>query len=413
MSTVRPFRGYRPRPELAGDIAAPPYDVLSSEEARAIVRNNSNSFLRVNKPEVDFPEGTTPYSKEVYSKGRKNLESLIATNKIIQDDSPCFYLHRLTWRGQSQTGLVALCSLDEFESSVIKKHERTRPDKVNDRAEHILAVGGQVGPVMMAFHTLDETLKLIEKLSSTAPDIEFESDNVQHQVWLIGDSKAIEKIQSEFSNIPNLYIADGHHRSESAAEVRRRKKAANSGHTGYESYNFFLAEIFPSSQMRIMPYFRIISDFNGTKLESLLSQARENFSLTSIDRPFQPQANNTFGFYTGGKWYQLEAKPGTFDPASPTGSIGSAILENVFFKPILGITDVRKDSRVEFVGGIRGLSELERMVNSGAYKMAFSVSPVTIEQLLKVADAGEIMPPKSTWFEPKLKSGLIIHLFDN
>jgi uncharacterized protein (DUF1015 family) len=412
LAIVKPFRGLRPKPDLAGKIAAPPYDVLSSDEARQIVKNNPISFLRVNKPEVDFPSDTPIYSKEVYQQGKRNLESLISSGKMSHDKSPCFYLHQLTWQGRSQTGLVALYSLDEYENGQIKKHERTRPDKVNDRAEHMMTVGGQVGPVMLAFRTQTDITKIFQELSSRKPDTDFESDGVRHKVWVVEKNSDIDNIQSAFSHVPHLYIADGHHRSESAAELRRRKKAANPGHTGKESYNYFLGEIFPSGQMRIMPYYRVISDFNGTNLQSLVSQAKVNFELKTSERPIQPEANNSFGLYSEGKWYNLEAKKGAFDPKSLTGSIGTAILEETFFKPILGITDVRKDSRVDFVGGIRGLSELERLVNSGKFKMAFSVCPVKIEQLLQIADAGEIMPPKSTWFEPKLKSGLIVHLFD-
>lgn len=407
-----PFRGLRPKPELASKIAAPPYDVLSSDEARDRVKNNPISFLRVNKPEVDFPPGTPAHSREVYEQGKQNLAALIAAGQMSQDDIPNFYLYQLTWQGKSQIGLVALFSLDEYESGVIKKHERTRPDKVIDRAQHMMTVGGQVGPVMLAFRTKPEIIGLFNELSSSKPEIEFESDGAYNKIWAIDNPNTNAKIQTAFANVPNFYIADGHHRSESAAEVRRRKKSANPAHSGTESYNYFLGVIFPSDQMRIMPYYRVISNFNGTKLETVFGQAKEKFDWHISDRPFQPESNNTFGLYSEGKWYKLEAKSGSFDPSSSTGSIGSAILEESFFKPILGISDVRQDSRVDFVGGIRGLSELERLVNSGKFKMAFSVCPVTIEQLLKVADAGEIMPPKSTWFEPKLKSGLIVHLFD-
>ncbi len=412
MSTIRPFRGLRPRPELAVKIAAPPYDVLSSDEARERVKDNPISFLRVNKPEVDFPPDTPIYSKEVYEQGKKNFETLVSSGQMVQDKKPSFYLHELTWRGKTQIGLVATLSIDEYESGVIKRHEHTRPDKVNDRAQHMLALGAQVGPVMLGFRTQDEIIRLFEKLSSGQPDTEFESDEVRHRVWVIDDADAIKNLESAFAQVPNLYIADGHHRSESAAEVRRRMRAANPNHTGRESYNFFLGVIFPSTQMRIMPYYRVISDFNGSKLDSLFNQARGNFDFSESKIPMEPETNNVFGIYADGKWYKLEAKKGTFDAASPTGSIGSAILENTFLKPYLGITDVRKDSRIDFVGGVRGLGELERLVDSGKYKMAFSVHPVTIDQLLKVADAGEIMPPKSTWFEPKLKSGLIVHLLE-
>ncbi len=412
MSIVRPFQGLRPRPELAGQIAAPPYDVLTSDEARERVKNNAISFLRVNKPEVDFPPDSPAGSKEVYAQGEKNLETLMNSGRMVQDTKPGFYLHELTWQGQSQTGLVALCSLDEYESGLIKKHERTRPDKVNDRAEHMMTLRAQVGPVMLAFRTQSEIVKQFEELSSAAVDTEFESEGVRHKVWVVDDAKAITKLQSAFLKVPHLYIADGHHRSESAAEVRRRMKVINPKHSGRESYNYFLSVMFPSSQMRIMPYYRIVSDFNGRQLETVFSRAKANFEMCESGQAIQPEANNIFGLYSEGKWYQLQAKPGTFDAASPTGSIGSAILEETFLKPLLGIEDVRQDCRLEFVGGIKGLKELERLVDSGKYKMAFSVCPVTIEQLLKVADSGQIMPPKSTWFEPKLKSGLIIHLFE-
>jgi len=397
---------------LAGQIAAPPYDVLTSDEARERVKNNPLSFLRVNKSEVDFPLDTPSFSREVFLKGKKNLEAFITNKQMVQDQKSSFYLHRLEWRGESMTGLVALCSLDEYESGVIKKHERTRPDKVNDRAEHMMTVGAQVGPVMLAFRTQNEIANLIDDLRSDSPDTEFVSEDVNHQVWMIDNCDAIDRLKSAFAKLPSLYIADGHHRSESASEVRRRKKAENLNHTGNESYNYFLCEIFPSSQMRIMPYYRIVSDFNGTKLDTLFGKAQSSFEMSESKKAVEPEANNVFGLFSEGKWYKLEAKKGTFDTSSPTGSIGSAILEETFFKPLLGIQDIRKDSRVEFVGGIKGLAELERLVNSGKYKMAFSVHPVTVEQLLKVADAGQIMPPKSTWFEPKLKSGLIVHLFE-
>ena len=412
MSLVRPFRGLRPRPELAGKIAAPPYDVLSSDEARERVKNNPISFLRVNKPEVDFPSGSLPYGKEAYERGRENFESLISGGHMIQDKKPCFYLYELTWKGKSEIGLVALCSLDEYQAGRIKKHERTRPDKVNDRANHMMTVKAQVGPVMLAFRTKHEIVEFFEEFSSDSPDTAFTSEEVEHKVWVIDDESSINRLKAAFANVDYLYIADGHHRSESAAEVRRRMKESIPHHTGQESYNFFLGVIFPSDQMRILPYNRIVSNFNGIKIDNLFERARKNFEFNEAKVQVKPNTNDTFGLYTAGQWYQLKAKPGTFDASSLTASISSDILEKTFLNPVLGITDVRKDGRVDFVGGIRGLAELERLVDSGEYKMALSVSPVTVEQLLKVADAGEIMPTKSTWFEPKLKSGLIVHLFE-
>lgn len=409
---VMPFRGLRPKPELADKIIAPPYDVLTSDEARQKVKDNPLSFLRVNKPEVDFPPNSSPYAKDVYERGSHNLRALISSRQMVQDEEFCFYLYQLTWQGKSQTGLVTLCSVDEYESGVIRKHELTRPDKVSDRADHIVALKAQVGPVMMAFRPEPEINTLFEKLTSVEPEIKVTSDDVEHKLWVIQNDANVKELQTLFASVPHLYIADGHHRSESAAEVRRRMKEANPKHTGKESYNFFLGVIFPGDQMRILPYNRVISDFNGNKLESLLERAKSSFEYSASDKSVQPESISSFGLYSEGKWYSLNAKQSSFDPASPTASIGSAILEKSFFGQVLGITDVRSDKRVDFVGGIKGLTELERLVDSGKYKMAFSVFPVTVEQLFAVADAGEIMPPKSTWFEPKLKSGMVVHLFD-
>lgn len=412
MSLVMPFRGLRPAPELAGQIASPPYDVLTTDEARTAAKDNALSFLHVNKPEICFPPDSQVDSGLIYERGSQNLRQFISKKQMVQDKEHCFYLYQLTWQGKSQTGLVALCSLDEYESGEIKKHERTRPDKVNDRANHIMALKAQVGPVMMAFRSNPNITALFENLTSRTPDVEFTADEVENKLWVIEDNNSVRKIQSAFAEIPNLYIADGHHRSESAAEVRKRMRNSSARHTGKESYNYFLGVIFPGDQMRILPYNRVISDFNGHHIDELLGKAETTFNYAKAKGSVEPESISSFGLYSEGSWYLLNAKEGSYDPKSVTGAIGSAILEKSFFDPVLGITDVRRDGRVEFVGGIRGLQELERLVDSGKYKMAFSVFPVTVEQLFAVADAGEIMPPKSTWFEPKLKSGLVVHLFD-
>ena len=413
MSTVLPFKGLRPKSDLASQIAAPPYDVLSSAEARALVKENRLSFLRVNKPEVDFPPEQSAYSEEVYNSGKKVLESMISAGQLVKDKQPGFYLYQLSWQEKSQTGLVCLCSVDEYENGFIKKHELTRPQKVNDRADHMLALKAQVGPVMMTLKPNQEINRLLEKLTESAAEIDFEADDcVRHRIWVVSDDASIGSLKAAFEQVDFLYIADGHHRSESAAEVRRRLKEQNPAHHGSEPYNYFLSVIFPSDQMRILSYNRIVTDLGELSLEELLEKALENFTIEISDEPFEPAINTEIGIYSHGKWYKLTARDQVFDAGSVTASIGSAILENCFLKTYLKIDNVRKDPRIDFVGGIRGLGELERLVDSGKYEIAFSVSAVTVEQLLEVADANQIMPPKSTWFEPKLRSGLLSHTFD-
>ena len=413
MSTVLPFKGLRPKSDFASQIAAPPYDVLSSAEARTLVKENRLSFLRVNKPEVDFPPEQSAYTNEVYNSGKKVLESMISAGQLVKDNKPGFYLYQLNWLAKPQTGLVCLCSINDYENGFIKKHELTRPQKVNDRADHMVALNAQVGPVMMTLKPNQEINRLFDKLTESGAEIDFEADDsVRHRIWVISDDESIGKLKAAFEPVDFLYIADGHHRTESAAEVRRRLKEQNPAHHGSEPYNYFLAVIFPSDQMRILSYNRVVTDLGELSLEELLKKAEENFIIEKSDRPFEPLTNTDFGIYSHGKWYKLTARDGIFDDSSSTASIGSAILESCFLKTYLKIEDVRKDPRLDFVGGIRGLAELERLVDSGKFEIAFSVSAVTVGQLLEVADANQIMPPKSTWFEPKLRSGLLSHTFD-
>jgi len=413
MSTVLPFKGLRPKSDFASRIAAPPYDVLSSDEARTLVKENRLSFLRVNKPEVDFPPEQSPYTHEVYNSGKKVLESMISEGQLVKDNKPGFYLYQLSWLAKSQTGLVCVCSVDEYESGFIKKHELTRPQKVNDRADHMVVLNAQVGPVMMTLKPNQKINRLFDRLTENGAEIDFEAvDSVRHRIWVISDDESIGKLKASFESVDFLYIADGHHRSESAAEVRRRLKEQNPSHNGSEPYNYFLSVIFPSDQMRILSYNRVVTDLGELSLEELLKKAEENFMIEKSDSPFEPLINTDFGIYSHGKWYKLTAREGIFDANSATDSIGSAILESRFLKTYLKIEDVRKDPRIDFVGGIRGLRELEWLVDSGKFEIAFSVSAVTVGQLLEVADANQIMPPKSTWFEPKLRSGLLCHTFD-
>ena len=411
MSVIRPFRGLRPKPEFAGKVASPPYDVLSSDEARVMVKENPDSFLRVNKSEVDFPPETSLYSDEIYQRGRENLERLINDGIMIRDDKPCFYLYRLTWNNRSQTGLVALTSVEEYDQGLIKKHEHTRPAKVNDRANHIMTLKAQVGPVFSIFRHNDEIKNIFIKITACQPDVDFTGDDtVRHELWVVNDDDNINALTASFKKLGELYIADGHHRSQSASEVCRRLKEQNPNHTGKEIYNYFLNVIFSDDELRILPYNRVVKDSNNMTIDEFIKKASNHFDIIPAEKPVDPTANHTIGLYAEGKWYILKVKQGTFDQSHPAESIDSAILTKNLLDPVLGIVDIRTDDRIDFVGGIRGVKELVKMVDTTEYKIAFSMYPVSVEQLLMVADAGQVMPPKSTWFEPKLRSGMVVNL---
>ena len=410
MAVVKPFRGLRPKPELCKEIASPPYDVLSTEEARKIVKQNPKSFLRINKAELEFSDDMNPYSEAVYQKGKANLQQLIDNGLMIRDENPCFYVYRLTMDNRSQTGLVSLVSVDDYDNGLIKKHEHTRPEKVNDRADHIDFLDAQVGPVFTAYRFQEPIQRIFNTVTENSPSVDFVADDtVRHEFWVIGDPDLQKGIISEFAPFP-LYIADGHHRSQSASEVCRRKKEQNPHHTGEEDYNYFLNVIFSDSELSILPYNRVIRDMNGLTISEILEKTAHNFEISSMDGAVNPEELHTFGMYAEGNWFLLKAREDSFDPNDPTESIDAAILGDNFIAPILGITDPKTDKRINFVGGIRGTKELIRLVNSGEYKLAFSLFPTSIKQLLDVADAGEVMPPKSTWFEPKLRSGMIVNM---
>ncbi|NHZ85132.1 MAG: DUF1015 family protein [Planctomycetia bacterium] len=413
MSIVKPFRGLHPKPEYAKDIASPPYDVLNAKEARKIVEKCPNSFLRVNKAELEFDESVSSYSNEVYQRGKDNLQRLMDLGLMTRDEKPCFYIYQITMNRKSQTGLVALTSVEEYDNGLIKKHEHTRPEKVNDRANHIEFLRAQVGPVFSTFRFDTDINKLFKKLMEVKPLVAFTADDgVEHKLWIIKIEENIKNIQNVFKKLPYLYIADGHHRSQSASEVCRRAKEKNPKHTGDESYNYFLNVVFPDQELNILPYNRVVINLNDLTLDTILDMASEKFDISPQKNAITPTEIHTFGIFSEGKWYLLKAKDGTFDPDDPTGSIDAAILGNNFIDPILGISDPKTDKRINFVGGIRGTKELERLVDSGKYKIAFSLYPTSIKQLLDVADAGKVMPPKSTWFEPKLRSGMVVNLLD-
>ncbi len=414
MSDVRPFRGLRPRPEFAEKIASPPYDVLNSEEAREMAKNNPLSFLHVVKPEIDLPPGTDLYSDEVYQKGAENLKKLIAEGYMLQDPEPHYYLYRQIMGDHSQVGIVAGASVEEYDKDLIKKHELTRKAKEDDRTRHVDTIGANTGPVFLTYKHTDKLDEILERLTSGKPTVDFtSSDGVRHTLWVVDKPNDIESIRAGFAEIDVLYVADGHHRSASASRVQKIRKGKNPNHTGDEEYNFFLTVIFPDNQMMIMDYNRVVKDLNGRTQEEFINEIIDKFDIEPFGiTQYKPKRLHEFGMYLGGNWYKLTAKPGSFDQGDPVGSLDVAVLQNNLLSPILGIGDPRTDERIDFIGGIRGLSELEKRVNSGDWAAAFAMFPTTISQLMAIADAGKTMPPKSTWFEPKLRSGMVIHLLD-
>ena len=412
--TVLPFRGLRPAPDKAKAVASPPYDVLNTKEAREMAKGNPISFLRVNKAELEFDDKANPYSPEVYQRGKDNLDKLIKDGVMSRDATLCFYIYRLTMDGRPQTGLVALTSCEEYDRGVIKRHEHTRPEKVKDRGNHIESLQAQVGPVFCAFRE-DKPLKpIFEKVTKGKATYDFvAADGIRHELWVVSDDKTIKSIVDGFARLDNIYICDGHHRSASASEVRRRMMERNKQHTGKELYNFFLNVIFPASDLKILPYNRVIKDLHGLTVGELFEKAAGKFDVKKEKAEPKLEAPHQFAIYAGKAWYRLVAKSGSFDDKSPTASIDASIIHANLIAPFLGITDPKTDKRIDFVGGIRGTQELVRLVDSGEYKLAIAVFPTTLEQLFKVADAGEVMPPKSTWFEPKLRDGIVVALLND
>jgi uncharacterized protein (DUF1015 family) len=411
MAVVRPFPAVRPRSELAHHTAAPPYDVLSSDEARKMAHGNPLSFLHINKPEIDLDPSVSPYHPSVYQRGRDNLHKMIEAGYLCQDNTACFYAYRLTMENRIQTGLVCLTAVEDYESGIIRKHEHTRPEKVKDRCDHILTVGAQVGPVLSTFRSNAEIEKILTHASSGQPEYDFVGDHsVRHQLWVISDIAVIENLMEQFDKVKYLYIADGHHRSQAASENRRLLKAGNVGHTGKEPYNFFLNVLFSDRELYIMPYNRVVRDLNGLSVDKLLGSVSSEYSWSKSSSAIAPRTHGEMGLYTEGHWYRLNATNNGSMNHGPADSLDSAQLTRKVLTPQLGIENLRTDKRIEFVGGIRGVEELERLVNSGEFAIAFSLPAVTVSELLAVADAGEIMPPKSTWFEPKLCDGLFVYM---
>lgn len=405
MISISPFKALRPEPQFAKQVASRPYDVLSTKEAKIEAQGNPYSFLHITRSEIDLPANTDVHSPEVYLKAKENLDAFISRPVLFSESKPCYYIYQLTMNRQTQTGLVCCSSVADYEEGLIKKHELTRPEKEQDRVDHIKATCAQTGNVFLAFRDVDELNKIMEKWKSDkSPVYNFTADDeIQHSVWVINDEKIIDRITELFkTEVDCTYIADGHHRVASAARVKYI--LADDEEAGH-----FLSTLFPASQLKIMDYNRVVKDLNGLSEEEFFDKINKNFSVTKVSKAFSPNEAHEFGMYLNGQWYQLNALEGTFS-TDPIGVLDVTILQNNLLEPVLGIKDQRTDSRIDFVGGIRGLSELEERVNSGEWKVAFSFYPVTIQQLFDIADSNNIMPPKSTWFEPKLRDGLLTHL---
>ncbi len=411
MAVFRPFKAVRPVPEFASQVAALPYDVMNSKEAAEMVTGKPYSFLHVDKAEIDLPDGTDLYSEQVYLKARENLDKLVSENICAQDESAKFYIYRQIMNGRSQTGLVGCVSIDDYINNIIKKHELTRADKEADRINHVDYCDANTGPIFLTYRPQAEVAAILaDWCASHRPEYDFVTDDgIANTVWVIDSNDINEKIAELFAKVDYLYIADGHHRAASAVKVGLKRREQFPDYDGNEEFNYFLAVLFDCDELEIMDYNRVIKDLNGNTEAEFISKISEKFAVEPIgENAYKPEVAHTFGMLLGGKWYKLTAKDGTFNAADPVEALDVSILQNNLISPILGINDPRTDKRIDFVGGIRGLGELERRTNEDMC-LAFSMYPTTLEELMDIADAGQIMPPKSTWFEPKLLSGLFIH----
>jgi len=407
VAVIRPFRALRPPVERAKTVASVPYDVVNTEEAKALADGNELSFLHVSRPEIDLPSGTDLYSDQVYLKAVENFQKLINDCPMQQEAEPSLYLYRLVMGEHQQVGIVGCCAIDEYDDNTIRKHERTRRDKEDDRTRHMVMLHAQTGPVFLTYKSRADIDSQVAEILATQPLFNFTADDgVRHTIWRIDDTG---KLVNSFAAVPLLYIADGHHRAASASRARAELKQQSFGHTGKEDYNYFLTVLFPDSQLQILAYNRVVRDLNGLSKEGFLGEIGKQFNI-SENAPAAPPDRNNWSMYLDGKWYGLTLRPDTTLPAGTVAQLDVSVLQDRLLDPILGIKDIRTDKRIDFVGGLRGTKELERLVNEGKATVAFSLFPTKVEELLMVSDAGEIMPPKSTWFEPKLRDGLLIHL---
>lgn len=409
MAVFKSFRAYRPAKQNQSSIPALPYDVMSSEEAREMAKGNSLSFLHIDRAEIDFPVGADKYSSEIYEKARENLLALENTGAMIQDEMPCFYIYRQIMNGRVQVGIVGCASIDDYINNIIKKHEKTLAKKEKDRINHVNVTDANTGPIFLTYRknpAINMTISLW--MNEKEPVYNFEADGVLQTVWVVDDTEIINRLTSLFRDVNYLYIADGHHRCASAVKVGQMRRKENPDYNGKEEFNFFLAVAFPDDELEIMDYNRVVKDLNGMSSDEFLSRVFENFEIKKENEPYHPTERHTFGMYLDKEWYSLKAKKSIVNENDPVARLDVSILQESLLDPILGIKDPKNDSRIDFIGGIRGLGELERRAKSDM-KLAFSMYPTTTDDLIAIADAGKIMPPKSTWFEPKLLSGLFIH----
>jgi len=411
MAVVRPFKGIRPQKELVDKVAALPYDVMNTEEAREMVKGNPYSFLHVDKAQIDLDSSINQYDKSVYEKARENLYSMIDEKVYIRDNESCMYIYRQIMDGRVQTGIVGCTSIDDYMKDIIKKHEHTRAEKEQDRINHVDYCNANTGPIFLTYKNVSEIDKIVIEWTKKEPEYNFVSeDGITHIVWVINDKNTVDKLENLFKEVKYLYIADGHHRAASAVKVGQLRREQNPQYTGEEEFNFFLSVIFPAEDLYVMDYNRVVKDLNDLSTEEFLSKVSEKFDMEAYNccNQYKPEEKGTFGMYLDKKWYKLTAKKETFDEKDPVASLDVSILQNNLLRPLLGIEDPRTSDRIDFIGGIRGLKELEKRVDNGM-KIAFSMYPTSIVELMNIADAGEVMPPKSTWFEPKLRSGIFVH----
>lgn len=409
MATVRPFRAVRPTAELASKVAALPYDVMNSEEAREMVVGNPYSFLHVDKPEIDLDPSIDLHDRVVYQKAHDNLYQMIKDGVFIQDENPCFYVYKQVMNGRAQIGIVGCASIDDYMNDIVKKHELTRADKEEDRVNHVDFCNANTGPIFLTYKSRGAINKIVSDTMAEKPVYDFDADGVQNTVWVITCPDCIKTLSAEFAAAGNLYIADGHHRSASAVRVGKMRREQNPAFTGEEEFNFFLSVLFPDDQLYIMDYNRVVKDLNGLSEDAFMAKLGEIFDIREIGASeYRPMEKHEYGMYINKKWYSIKAHSNIFDANDPVDRLDVSILQKNVLEPILGIGDPRTDSRIDFVGGIRGLGELERRVDEGM-SVAFAMFPTSIDDLISIADAGKIMPPKSTWFEPKLLSGLFVH----
>lgn len=412
MAKIKPFKGIRPPKQYVEEVESRPYDVLDSEEARVEAGDNEKSLYHIIKPEIDFEPGTSEYDPRVYEKAAENFKKFQDKGWLVQDDKDNYYIYAQTMNGKTQYGLVVCAFVDDYLNGVIKKHELTRRDKEEDRMKHVRVNNANIEPVFFAYPDNTVLNDVIMKYAQTEPEYDFIApiDGFRHQFWIISDSKDVEVVTEEFAKMPALYIADGHHRSAAAALVGAEKAKQNPNHKGTEEYNYFMAVCFQASQLTILDYNRVVKDLNGLSSEEFLTALSKNFDVVEKGADiYKPDHLHNFSLYLDNKWYSLTAKQGTFDDKDPIGVLDVDISSRLILDEILGIKDLRSDKRIDFVGGLRGLEELKRRVDSGEMRMALALYPVTMQQIMDIADSGKIMPPKATWFEPKLRSGLIIH----